>query len=361
MFTPSLVKTPLPQAAAAKASVHPAVTPMAFVQAIALAYARRGMSAGNALDKAQIAPNSLQDASQCITALQMEALSDAAMRELDDEALGWFTRRLPWGSYGMLARASMGSDRLGLALARWCRHHGLLTEDIAIHLDTQDGMATLSIAEHTALDAMREFCLLSVLRNIHGLASWFIDEPLPLVRACFPFAPPPHAGVYGLLFPAGEVVFDAPQACLQFEARFLDLPLARDEAALKRMLQRALPLQVRPYRRERQLVQRVRQLLAADAECLQTADTLARQLHLSQRSLHRQLKEQGASLQSLKDEVRRERAIALLLRTSRPIKRIAQSCGFLNDKSFIRAFRLWTGLSPSEFRKSVRTTGMPGA
>ena len=28
------------------------------------------------------------------------------MQELDDEALGWFNRRLPWGSYGMLARAS---------------------------------------------------------------------------------------------------------------------------------------------------------------------------------------------------------------------------------------------------------------
>ena len=64
--------------------------------------------------------------------------------------------------------------------------------------------------------------------------------------------------------------------------------------------------------------------------------------------------QESASLQALKDEVRRERAVALLLRTSRPIKRIAQSCGFLNDKSFIRAFRLWTGLSPSEFRKSAR-------
>ena len=100
-------------------------------------------------------------------------------------------------------------------------------------------------------------------------------------------------------------------------------------------------------------MQRVRQLLAASTEEQQTAETLSRQLHLSQRSLHRQLKEEGASLQALKDEIRRERAIALLLRTSRPIKRVAQACGFLNDKSFIRAFRLWTGLSPSEFRKTA--------
>jgi hypothetical protein len=62
----------------------------------------------------------------------MEALSDAAMRELDDEALGWFERRLPWGSYGMLARASISAPQLGLALARWCRHHGLIAQDIQL-------------------------------------------------------------------------------------------------------------------------------------------------------------------------------------------------------------------------------------
>jgi AraC-like DNA-binding protein len=332
---------------------------MAFVQAVVQAYARQGLSAEAALQKAQIPPNLVDDAAQRITALQMEALSDAAMRELDDESLGWFERRLPWGSYGMLARASISSPHLGLALERWCRHHGLLTDSIRLTLSEHGGVARLALQEcgpagSRIPDGMREFCLISVLRNAHGFASWLINEPIAIRQACFPYARPAHADVYEVLFPPGEICFDAGTACLQFDARLLQAPLMRDEAALQRMLQRALPLQVRPYRRERTLVQRVRQLLAAGAESQQTAETLSRQLHLSQRSLHRQLKEEGASLQALKDEIRRERAIALLLRTSRPIKRIAQACGFLNDKSFIRAFRLWTGLSPSEFRKSAR-------
>lgn len=354
MTTPSLVKTPLPHAAATVANSHPALTPMAFVQAIVRAYGQRGLPALSALEKAQIPPDLVDREGECITALQMEALSDAAMRELDDEALGWFERRLPWGSYGMLARASISAPHLGLALVRWCRHHGLLTDSIRLQLDEQDGCATLALHECRPLGAMREFCMVSVLRNIHGFASWLINEPIALRQAQFPFATPTHAGVYRVLFAPGPVCFDAPGACLQFDADLLRVPLARDEAALQRMLQRALPLQVRPYQRERTLVQRVRQLLAAGAEGQQTAETLSRQLHLSQRSLHRQLKEEGASLQALKDEVRRERAIALLLRTSRPIKRVAQACGFLNDKSFIRAFRLWTGMSPSEYRKSAR-------
>lgn len=326
---------------------------MAFVKAILLAYEQRQLSPLAALEKAQIPPELVNHASECITALQMEALSDAAMRELDDEALGWFERRLPWGSYGMLARASISAPNLGLALARWCRHHGLLTGDIQLQLSEQAGIATLTLHEGRALGAMREFCLLSVLRNIHGFASWLINEPISLLHASFPFAEPAHAHVYKVLFAPGQIAFNAPVASLQFEARWLQAPLARDETALNHMLQRALPIQVRPYQREKTLVQRVRQLLAASGEEQQTAETLSRQLHLSQRSLHRQLKEEGISLQALKDDIRRERAIALLLRTSRPIKRVAQACGFLNDKSFIRAFRLWTGLSPSEFRKTA--------
>ncbi|KGG88146.1 AraC family transcriptional regulator [Comamonas thiooxydans] len=326
---------------------------MAFVKAIVSAYEARQMSALGALEKAQIPPDLIHDANERITALQMEALSDAAMRELDDEALGWFERRLPWGSYGMLARASISAPQLGLALARWCRHHGLIAQDIQLQLSEQAGIATLTLHESRPLGAMREFCMVSVLRNIHGFASWLINEPISLLHASFPFAEPAHADVYKVLFAPGSIAFDAPVASLQFEARWLQAPLARDEAALNRMLQRALPIQVRPYQREKTLVQRVRHLLAASGEEQQTAETLSRQLHLSQRSLHRQLKEEGISLQALKDDIRRERAIALLLRTSRPIKRVAQACGFLNDKSFIRAFRLWTGLSPSEFRKTA--------
>ena len=71
---------------------------------------------------------------------------------------------------------------------------------------------------------------------------------------------------------------------------------------------------------------------------------------MSARTLHRQLKEEGASLQQLKDEVRCERAKDLLYRSGKPVKQVAAAVGFRNEKSFIRAFRQWTGASPAEFR-----------
>ncbi|ART49403.1 AraC family transcriptional regulator [Acidovorax carolinensis] len=359
----TLANSPAPPFSAPRT---PAATPIAFVRAIALAYTRRGLSPDRALAQAQIAPQLLHDDQARITAWQFEQLSGAAMQELDDEALGWFSRRLPWGSYGMLARASISAPHLGVALSRWCRHHGLIADDITLTLSVQGDLAEIAIAEHRDLGNLREFCLVSVLRNIHGLACWYIDSRIPLLSARFGFAAPAHADAYGVLFRA-PVTFNAAHTVIAFDARYLALPLRRDEAALRQMLQHALPLTVLQYRRDRLLVQRVRQLLgapqagqgghgghAAAALPLHSAETLAHLLHVSPRTLHRQLKEEGATLQGLKDEVRQSRAMDLLHRTDRPIKQVAEAAGFVNEKSFIRAFRGWTGHSPAEFRRMVR-------
>ena len=334
----------------------PAVTPIGFVQAIVLAYERRGMSPASALAQAQIAPAALHNPASRITAWQMERISSIAMHELDDEALGWFSRRLPWGSYGMLARASLSAPTLGVALKRWCRHHGLIADDIALALGVAGDTAALSITEQRDLGELREFCLVSVLRNILGVACWLIDSRIPLLGAQLPFAAPPHREVYAVLFP-GPTTFDSAPAAIRFDARYLFLPLRRDERALQQMLQRALPLTVLPYRRDRLLVQRVRQALTTHPAQTHGADALAALLHVSPRTLHRQLKEEGASLQALKDEVRHARALELLLRTQRPIKQVAEATGFQNEKSFMRAFKSWTGQSPAEFRQ--RRQGLP--
>jgi len=335
-----------------------AETPIAFIQAIAQAYALRGMSPGKALSTAQIEPKLLTKNTARVTAMQMELMSGAAMQELDDEGLGWFRRRLPWGSYGMLVRASLTAPNLGVALKRWCRHHALLTDDIGLHVHEHSGKAILQLDEARDLGTFREFCIVSVLRNALGVACWLTDSRIPLQATTLRFAPPVHRDSYSVLF-EGVTTFDAPTNSLQFDAGYLALPVRRDEAALQYMLQRALLLTVRPYRRDRLLMEKVRHALAHHPEHCRNADDLAAWLHLSPRTLHRQLKEEGASLQALKDAVRRDVAMDLLLRTQRPIKQIAQAVGFQNDKSFIRAFSQWTGRAPHALRQEVAAQKSP--
>ena len=326
---------------------------MAFVRAVVCAYQRYGRDPSDALRQAQIAPRELATDGARVTAAQFEALNAHAMQELDDEALGWFSRRLPWGSYGMLCRASLGAPDLGVAIRRWCRHHRLLTDDIRLDLTVRDGIATVTLTEQRALGDFREFCLVSSLRFLHGYACWAIDSRIALRDANFPFAAPPHRDAYALMF-TGDVRFDAAHASYSFDERYLRLPMQRDEPALRAMLRRALPLTVLQYRRDRLLGQRVRELLRTRMAEAATADALAAMLHLSSRTLHRQLNEEGLTLQALKDEVRHEQAIVQLRRSTKPIKQIALAVGFRNEKSFSRAFRQWTGATPGEFRRSGR-------
>jgi hypothetical protein len=225
----------------------------------------------------------------------------------------------------------------------------LLTGDLELSLRIEGDEAVVALAEQQDFGPLREFCLVTSLRYLHGYACWAIDSRIPLRGVAFPFPEPAHGQVYPLIFP-GPTVFNAPQAGFRFDARYLGLALRRDESALQTMLERALPLTVLQYRHDRLLQQSVRALLRTRSGELRNAEALAMALGVSTRSLHRQLQLEGVSLQALRDEVRREVALDLLRRTDWPVKQIAHTVGFLNEKSFSRAFKVWTGLAPSEMR-----------
>jgi AraC-like DNA-binding protein len=341
-LTLDLMKTPTAQ------------TPMAFARAIVLGYKKYGKMPGKALRHAQIAPSQLRHADARITAAQMEALSGAAMKELNDEALGWFSRPLPWGSNGMLCRASLASANLQIALQRWCRHYALLIDDIRLELSIEGAVARLAVIEQRDLGEFREFCLVSCLRNLHGFACWLTDSGIPLTEATFPFDAPPHSKAYGLMF-RGPSYFNAAHASICFDAQYLALPVRRDDRALRNMLQRPLPLIVLQYRRDRLLSRRVRELLSTRAAELSNAQALATVLNISMRGLYRHLASEGTSWQTLKDEARRDHAVDQLRHTTKAIKQIATSVGFRSEASFSRAFRQWTGQPPVEFRHAPST------
>lgn len=328
-------------------------TPAAFARAIVLGARRRGVDPDPGLRRAAIAADTLADPSGRIAVDQLEALSDWAMRALDDEALGWFARPLPWGSYGMLCRASLTAPTLAVALGRWCRHHGLLTDDVRLSLSAEGATAAVRATEGVDLGDLREFCLVSLLRNLHGIACWLVDSRIALAGARFPFPAPEHAAAYGRMFGAA-IAFDADRAGLDFDVGYLALPVVRDDAALCRMLQRPLPLMARQYRQDRLLSQRIAGYLAAhDGQPPDAAD-VARHLGISVRSLQRHLRDEGTSLIVLKSLARRTRAEELLRRGDLPLKRVARLVGYGHEASFGRAFLAWTGQTPADFRRAAR-------
>lgn len=105
----------------------------------------------------------------------------------------------------------------------------------------------------------------------------------------------------------------------------------------------------------------VAQVRACFAELLPRGEPsqaqVAQQLHCSVRTLQRRLSEQGSSFTDLLDSTRRELALAHLADPGCSISEVAYLLGFADTSNFTRAFRRWTGQSPSEHR---RASGSPG-
>ena len=82
-----------------------------------------------------------------------------------------------------------------------------------------------------------------------------------------------------------------------------------------------------------------------------SAAEVASSLHLSGRTLRRRLMESGLNYRTMQDEERKSRAIALVLNGRMELPEVALETGFANISNFRRAFKRWTGRTPTEMRR----------
>ncbi|MEH2499791.1 AraC-like DNA-binding protein [Bradyrhizobium sp. AZCC 1678] len=333
------------------AQFEPTTVPIAFIHTILSGYKRYGRDASSLLRRTQIAPAILDNPGALITWQQFQTFYFGAVRELEDETVGCYTRPIQVIA-GLLWRAALAAPTLGLALRRWFRYQALLIEDVTIEITITGQNAVIALNEHSDLGARRDFACVTWLKVIHGFASWLIDSRVPLIDVTFPYPRPPHGALYALYFP-GKISFGREVTSLSFDRRYLELPVVRDDQALRRMLKQQCNMMIVQYRRDRLLSARVREQLRADLGLALGVEGISRALRLSTRSLHRHLREEGTSFQAIKNHLRCEWAMTLLTGPALPVKVIAKQLRFADDKAFARAFKQWTGQSPSTYRRVV--------
>jgi AraC-like DNA-binding protein len=86
-------------------------------------------------------------------------------------------------------------------------------------------------------------------------------------------------------------------------------------------------------------------------------EDVARELHLSSRTLQRRLAEEGVTFQHLMQEARRELARHYLLHSSLQLNETAYLLGYEDANSFFRAFHQWEGRSPGDWRADHQKAG----
>lgn len=153
------------------------------------------------------------------------------------------------------------------------------------------------------------------------------------------------ADVHRLHFGQPENKLILPKANLHF-------PISTANKVTLLQFEKELEKQILRFRRQLSLRERVAEYLhgkVADNENV-SIELAAEAFFLSSRTLSRKLSAEGASFSDLVTETRIKVASELLRHSTKSIGQIADYVGFASDSSFCRAFKKWSGMSPTEFR-----------
>jgi AraC-like DNA-binding protein len=230
-------------------------------------------------------------------------------------------------------------------------HLDLHDQGGALTLSTQGDTARLSYLIHQrGVEASDQIYDLSItmackiLRNLCG-DTWSPSEVLLSHR------PPLNLAPYKKVFHA-PLRFDAEQSAVAFPTHWLDHPLAGADALLHQHLEREA--EALHLRRGQGVAGKLRRLLRTSLP-RQTcnASNIASQLGIHQRTLNRRLRAEGTTFRRELEQTRFEVAQQLLSDTTMPLGRIAASLNYADTTAFSRAFRRWSGIAPTAWRKRM--------
>jgi AraC-like DNA-binding protein len=326
-----------------------------FVTGLLAGLSRRGLDRDAPLREAGLAAAPLDDPGARVPLAAYAALYGAVIRALDDEGFALFASPLRPRTFEFLCRSALGAARLGGALDLAGRFLALVLPELRVGVRREGTRAMLVITEESPLaslpdDPARVFAFEWLLRLLHALACWLAGRGLALDSVRFPYPRPPHADDYRLVY-TERSSFGGKDLVATLDAGLLDLPVRRDGADLATFLEGAPGRITMLYRRDREVALRVRALLADALPRSPGLDEAARALNLSPRTLHRRLRDEGASFRSVKDALRRDLALARLAKPGESVARVAADLGYSEPSAFFRAFQGWTGVAPSAWRR----------
>lgn len=344
--------------------------PAAAARSVSIAFVRSALQRvpearrAALLQRCGIPGPALADDAARVGANAFAALWLAVAREIDDEFFGLDARRMKPGSFALLCHALAGAATVGQGLRLALRGFNLFFDDVLATLALQGREARLVLtpaAQPARPEAdARRFADETLLIMLHGLLCWLAGARVPVARLEMAHPRPPHADEYRRMF-SPAMRFDAPRTLLVFDPRVLAQRAAVDAAALKAFLRDA-PSSVFTKQvadAHAAFGERVRRRLRRAGSHWPTLDVLAAELQLSPATLRRRLQAEGTSWRRLKDELRHERASALLGEGRLSVAEVASRLGYEDASAFHRAFRRRMGIGPGAFRRSATAENAP--
>jgi AraC-like DNA-binding protein len=200
-------------------------------------------------------------------------------------------------------------------------------------------------------EVLNDLCFAWVLTIArHGTGTRISPLRLELI------APRPYATTIERHFGC-PVLFGAARNAIIFRASDAARPFVTRNAELLSVLAPHLDEALKEHKGEATFRERVRATIQRKlAGHRPKMSEIARELHISSRTLQRRLQDAGYSFQQVLEDARHQLARSYLSNETLELNEAAYLLGYEDSNSFIRAFRTWEGIPPAHWREVQRAS-----
>ncbi|MDP1539697.1 MAG: AraC family transcriptional regulator ligand-binding domain-containing protein [Moraxellaceae bacterium] len=264
-------------------------------------------------------------------------------------------QRFKISQLGPLGYVLQSCTRLDEAILRLQKYERLINDINHMQLESDAKSETVALvwgAEHgrpgTLVDECAISTLIKVTRDIIGMPA----SPLSVE---FINPTPVDTSPYETFFGC-PVLFNQARSRVIFPKQWLDLPLRQSDAVLQQLLADQVDQLMAQLPKESQLIEVVRRHIAnAGASAEGHVSQLAKQLAMTERTLHRRLDALGTSYRQIREDTLGHLAEEYLRDHRLTLTEITQMLGFSEQSAFSRAFKSWRGISPLAWRQQAST------
>ncbi|MFT3925062.1 MAG: AraC family transcriptional regulator [Myxococcales bacterium] len=319
-----------------------------WVRTIVDALKAQGIEPAPVLQSVGLDSNALTDPNARISVVAMARLWRKATERVGDPAFGLRASKfIRHTTFHALGTSVLASSTMQEAVERVVRFNRVVSDVATLELERDAQQARLLVVlkpgyesgGHEAMDAILSL-ITRALRLLAGpnftLSSVEMRRPEPGDRSA-----------YDNMFRC-PIQFESGLDALAFASDLLEQPLPSGNPELARFGDAA----VREYLARVQngsLVDRVRATIAEHMGTQLSPEFVAKKLAMSVRSMQRALQELNSSYETLLRDVREELACAYLKEKRYSVTEVAFLLGYESMGAFARAFRRWTGMSPSDY------------
>lgn len=299
-------------------------------------------------------PQEIQDPAARVSYRQAIEVIRRAVRSLPLEDVGLAVgAKQNGGNFGLLGLAMKTAPNFGEAVSIGLAYQHSIGPLMDLEMPSPDGdTVTVAASAPFAPADILPFLCEEMFSSVLMLARELAGPDFHPVRVDLAYPAPAYAGKYAEVFQC-EVRFDQPYNGMVVDSRWLALPFPSYNPVTSRQALAMCRAQLDAQSLQGETTAAVgRHLRPRLRENPQMAD-IAALLHLSERTLRRQLAEEGTSFTALHDRIRTQRALELLHDRGLTISRVGNQIGFTDVREFRRAFKRWTGYTPSEARERM--------